>query len=122
MPIAAPPLSREGTLAHRRIAQCLLQSRVRSSRESALASPSANNAVTFEPAFSPKCPGNVNHWLASSPKLVDPASTIAGTNPAADWSLVSSKSADKALDLWKPFAYDLLFVSVEISLNRFCFS
>lgn len=86
-----------------------------SSIESAPASIPATNAVTFNPAFAPKYPGNVNHRLASSPMPVEAASIIAGTSPAADTRLVSPKDADKAVDLWKTCIYEMPFVSVEMN-------
>ena len=78
-----------------------------SSMESAPASIPATSAVTFNPAFAPKYPDNVNHRLASSARPVETAKAIAEMSPAADMRLVSSKVADRDVDLWNSCDFEM---------------
>ncbi len=86
-----------------------------SSMESAPASIPATRAVTFDPAFAPKDPGNVSHRSANSPRPVAAANAIAGTSPADDTRFVSSKDASRRLDLWKTCIYEMPLESVKMN-------
>ena len=63
--------------------------------------------MTYNPAFAPKYPDNVNHRFASSTRPVETAKAIAGMSPAADTRLVSSKVADRNVDLWNSCVFEM---------------
>lgn len=97
------------------------RSNAMSSIESAPASIPATNAVTFNPEFAPKYPGNVSQASARSLRPDFTANAIAGTSPAADTRFVSSKVADKRLELWKSCIYEMPLGSVEMNPNKVLF-
>lgn len=84
-----------------------------SSMESAPATIPATSASTFSPALAPNDFGTVSSSSARSFRPVDPASIIAGTSPADDTRLPSSKVADRAEFLWKSYIYEMPPESVE---------
>ena len=49
------------------------------------------------------------------------ANAIAGTSPAVDTGFVSSKVADKRLELWKSCIYEMRLESVEMNPKQVLF-
>nr|RZI35344.1 hypothetical protein BJQ95_02249 [Cryobacterium sp. SO1] len=77
--------------------------------ESAPATIPATSEATFRPAFAPLSVGTLNHLSARRRRPAFSASFIAGTKPAEDTRLESSKDADTARVVCETCIYEMPF-------------